>query len=371
MTTEMFGAPYGIIASNEEIRKNVLTGLNAQKTLGDIAQQPAELELKQAHARLYGAEARVKEEAIAAAKRERALGEEFAARRRLVEVKAQQGETATVADLPPSGRLARRSGADQLIEYADFLDSKGAPLSTTMKFREKIATIQQHEAAALNSQASQVKTQLETTEKLAGVLGQFAQGALAQPAQYSQIRMAAVQQGLPPELFPPEFNPRLMRQYVDSSIKTKDKIALDREELDSKAQRARDNASASASAVRARVLKQREKLLKEDVDNLYKDGGKYSPEAIASQKGLRETRAARRDALINKEFPPVPLDPKARSFNKTYTAADGKTRFVWQKDSATGQGVARVLSPVAVARSVPLANESAKAAAKPEEEDDE
>ena len=193
MTTEMFGAPLGIIASNDEIRKNVLTGLTAQKTLGDIAQQPAERDLKLAQARLFGADAGVKEAAVAAAARERALSEEFLARRQLIEAKAQRGEIATVADLPPSGRLARRSGADQLIEYADFLDAKGAPISTTMKVREKIANIQQSEAATLSSEATQIKTQLATTEQLAGVLGQFAQGALAQPAQYQQVRMAAVQ----------------------------------------------------------------------------------------------------------------------------------------------------------------------------------
>ena len=174
---------------------------------------------------------------------------------------------------------------------------------------------------------------------------------------------------MPPELFPPQFNPQLMRQYVDTSIKTKDKIALDREELDSKASRARDTAAASASTARIGVLRRREELLQADVDHLHKDGGKYSPEALASRRGLQETRAARRDALINKEFPPAPLDPKARSFNKTYTAADGKTRFVWQKDPTTGQGVARALSSVDVARIVPLVKESPARDTKAEEED--
>ncbi|CAB5227573.1 hypothetical protein UFOVP1527_58, partial [uncultured Caudovirales phage] len=41
--SELYGAPSGIIASDQNIRQNIQAGLQAQKTLGEIEQLPADL----------------------------------------------------------------------------------------------------------------------------------------------------------------------------------------------------------------------------------------------------------------------------------------------------------------------------------------
>ena len=104
MTTEMFGTPFGSMAAENQINKNVLSGLSAQKTLGEIEMQPTELAAKQAQARLWTAQAKGKEEEAEAQKVTNqwnaSWGEEEARLRlELVGKAAEAGQVADMSDV--------------------------------------------------------------------------------------------------------------------------------------------------------------------------------------------------------------------------------------------------------------------------------
>ena len=154
---DLFGAPVGIIASQENNRQAITSGLANIKTMGDIAQQPAELELKQAQARLFGAEASDKEAAAAASQEMLKLQKEF------VEGARANGKEATVDDLEP-GTGKPKSQASQLEAFANFADKKGLPPLALAKVREEIAKIYEHEA--ITDYRSQQARQIEEKRAL-------------------------------------------------------------------------------------------------------------------------------------------------------------------------------------------------------------
>lgn len=332
---ELTGFSQGVQASDANIRANVQSGLQAQKLLGEIAEQPDQARLTRAHAELYeGQAAKARAEASDAQK----LAELSAAA-------AAQGRIATVDDLDPK---TPHSGADYLERLAGLAADKGVSPKTTADLYTKAAGIRQKEAATLSAQATQQVRQLDAGLKRAERVGALATMALAGPEQYAQARMIAAQEGLPIDKLPQSLDAArpLLQGLISSSMSAKDTLEAKRKEIHDKAQKARwgsanarDNASVKLAEKRGELIEERTKLIK-------KNGGGGSPEAKQAAKEMAATRRAIREAKVRKEFPPAPLDPSARQPGKTYTAADGKTRFIWDLDPQSGKYVAIVLGGV-------------------------
>jgi hypothetical protein len=332
---DMFGAPIGIGAAEQDMRQAALGGLQAQKLLGEIAEQPDHARLTRAQAELYeGQAAKARAEASDAQK----LAELSAAA-------AAQGRIATVDDLDPK---TPHSGADYLERLAGLAADKGVSPKTTADLYTKAAGIRQKEAATLSAQATQQVRQLDAGLKRAERVGALATMALAGPEQYAQARMIAAQEGLPIDKLPQSLDAArpLLQGLISSSMSAKDTMEAKRKELHDTAQKARwDSANARDSAT-VKLAEKRGELIEERTKLIKKNGGSGSPEAQAASREMAATRRAIREAKVRKEFPPAPLDPSARQPGKTYTAADGKTRFIWDLDPQSGKHVAIVLGGV-------------------------
>lgn len=331
----MFGAPIGIGAAEQDMRQAALGGLQAQKLLGEIAEQPDHARLTRAHAELYeGQAAKARAEASDAQK----LAELSAAA-------AAQGRIATVDDLDPK---TPQSGADYLERLAGLAADKGVSPKATADLYTKAAGIRQKEAAALSAQATEQVRKLDAGAKRAERIGALATMALAGPEQYAQARMLAAQEGLPIDKLPQSLDAArpLLQGLISSSMSAKDTMEAKRKEIHDTAQKARWDSANARDSASVKLAEKRGALIEERTKLIKKNGGSGSPEAQAASREMATTRRAIREAKVRKEFPPAPLDPSARQPGKTYTAADGKTRFIWDLDPQSGKHVAIVLGGV-------------------------
>ena len=337
---DMFGAPMGIGAAEADVRQNVQGALLAQKTLGEIAAQPADLELKQAHARLYGAEADLKAAEVA---NQKAMAE-LALRART------QGRTATTDDLGADGKP--KSLAAPLERLFNFAEAEGTNPMLTAGIAKKIAEIKQKEASAASSAETQQLNALKGQRERMEMRGSFAAAALqAGPNGYAQVLQAAISR-LPPDQaqelakLPQTFAAAqpLLKAAVTESMQALDKVKLDEKAIQDKAQRARWDSANAASNQAVKTGQARESLIKERTEVLKKNGGEGTGASKEAREELTLSRRALRLARERKEFPPAPLDPGQRELNKTYTAADG-SRFLWTQNPATGKGAALLLTP--------------------------
>lgn len=355
---DLFGAPNGIIAQQEYQTQ----GLQAQKLMGDIAMQPTELGYKQAATRLANAEATDKESNAAAQQQLLELQKDWVSsqraeseRQQLVEGMKGAGRDATVADLGRDGRVKKVSQADDLEQFANFAAGRGYPPIALAKIRGEIATIREHEAIAgyRNSQAEhdQFKTQQARLDQLGGI----AKAAAAGPQQYAQALMDPNTAALLPQgmhlLSYEQALPHLQHIY-SSAQTTQQQLAAESKLTAEAAQAERSKAAAAASAAAAEASRARRDLTLTHRDNLIKNGGERSAAAVEAKTAAAEARKAANDAKLRKEFPPVPLDPAARTYGASYTAADGSTRATWMKDPATGKGVWVPLGPTKALKQV-------------------
>ena len=333
--SELYGAPSGIIASDQNIRQNIQAGLQAQKTLGEIEQLPADLALKQSHARLYGAEAIAKEEATAAMREARTWETRMAAdmaaesqeRLRLInEVPATQGRNATVADLPPNGTASKASPVDQLQAQADWLTKNNAPRSMLNPLLEKISLVSQHMAAAEhnnaqaeNQRALQAKTTLDTIGGIAGT-------AARSPIDYLSITSnPAYKQYLPPGLTGNYWTDKPALQAIaDASIEQKDKNTQEREKRNTDSQ-------ISFRTTETNVAKQREEVLRQRADDLKTvaaNGGKTNgPNSVSTREKNNQAIRASEERVFAAQLkfaPMIPLDPDVlkQNIGRMYTMAD-------------------------------------------------
>lgn len=300
---DMFGAPIGIGAAEQDMRQAALGGLQAQKLLGEIAEQPDHARLTRAHAELYEGQA-------AKARAEASDAEKLA---QLSAEAAVQGRIATVDDLDPK---TPRSGADYLERLAGLAADKGVSPKTTADLYTKAAGIRQKEAATLSAQATQQVRQLDAGLKRAERVGALATMALAGPEQYAQARMIAAQEGLPIDKLPQSLDAArpLLQGLISSSMSAKDTMEVKRKEIHDKAQKARwDSANARDSATVKKIEAQRD-LIQERLQNMRKNGGNASQEAKNAADELAETRRALRAARERKEFPALPIDPESAAF---------------------------------------------------------
>lgn len=342
--SELFGAPSGIIASDENIRSNVREGLLAQKTLGEIEQQPAELALKQQQTRLYGAEASEQETAAALAQQSLEWDKKFAqdrletaARGQLVTgIPSTQGRDATVGDLPPDGKAARLSGADLMIQKADWLDAHNAPLSLTVPLRKEIAAIQEHEGIAhyRNSQAAdEALKQQQTQLKLVGqVAGSAATSPQAYFAMIHDPQGAAILKNLGLTGNYTTDKPTL-EAVAKASMDAHEQAELKRQMADDASKQALRAAETAQANQRISLMKQRELDLQTAADTRAKYDGAKSKSAKDANDARIKASEARVFSEQLKFAPMLKLDPSKVEVGKLYTLQDKSLVRITGKDA--------------------------------------
>lgn len=321
----MFGAPIGIGAAEQDMRQGALGGLQAQKLLGEIAEQPDHARLTRAHADLYSAQAA---EHAATALDQQKLAE-------LATTMAAQGRVATVDDLSAK---TPRSGADYLEQLAGLATDRGVSVKTTAGLYEKAAGLRQKDAAAGASAATETVRRLDAAQKRATRIGELASGALQGQAQYDQARMLAAQEGLPIDRLPQDLEAArpLLQGLITSSMTAKDGIELKRKEAHDAAQEKLWKSTEAHNTATTKTAEARTDLIRERTTQLQKNGGKGSPQEQAARAELTASRKALREARERKEFPALPLDPKSAAFvaGKTFTDRQGRRIAYVGRDTA-------------------------------------
>lgn len=322
--SDLFGAPIGIAAAETDMRQNVLGALQAQKTLGEIGQQPADLELKQAHAKLFGAEAVQKDLANQMAANDLALSQKFQQQeaQEKIATLAANGQIATINDVGQMGKPAPNDPAARLTKYIKFLEDNGMSETRLLPLRKELADISEKGAIGNYRNSQAAEQQQKVVQARANRQGQMATAALNDPSVYPMLLQQALNDP-DPEIragaakLPTTWGPttaRIMQAVRTQGMDTYKaaEVAIQQAKLKSEqglatAQTA--NAQARTSLAQARTNLENEKL------KLVQKYGGDTAEATLEQK--RATTAAKKDlsaAKDSKDFPAMPLDPKSGLF---------------------------------------------------------
>jgi len=337
---ELFGAPLGMIAADEQSRQNVLVGLEAQKVMNTLALQPSQIALNQAHTGYYGAQTAEADAKTEAARVMQRLGEGFTADQQklkgVIDGAAAQGKTATVADLKGAGQKV--STAQPLKDFAAYAASKGASPTVLKEIYGEIATIDEKEAVGIwrntESEVAQDKMQRDRRTEVGGI----AAAAAASPAQYRAFML----------------NPDLQTRFGAKNLLTgsydADKVTLQtiaqasmdaNKQADNKRQQAELEAR-QAQFIAGNALRDAKVaaadadfLLKyERYEQLVKNGEAVTNAGIEAKKAVTAAAKARTAAAQDKATPQLPLDPGSRKLGQSYMLPDGRTAR-WEVDPTT------------------------------------
>jgi hypothetical protein len=331
MATAMYGAPIGFIAQEDQANKTALLQLQAEETIGKLAEIPSSIRLRNAQAaNLEGQAAARDAEGADLAAMDR-YEREVRAKRVSQQVAATQGRDANVEDLEASDP-ARVS--DPMLELYNHMVNSGAPSRLTAPLAEKIAKIQENESTAAYRAGQARVQQLEAESRLADQIGTMAQTALASPEGYAQMRLLATQQGakLPPGIkkiidgLPQDWNAakRLLTPLALNALSVKDQKELALKEEKNK----QDIATGKATEARARaatgLATVRATLVKEQTTNLKKLGGEGTPAEVAAKETKLAMDHSKLEAQRLELHPRLPADAGKITPGKTYTIKDGR-----------------------------------------------
>jgi hypothetical protein len=343
----LYGASEGIDAQRAANRAEIVGGLQAQRLMGEIAMQPADMQYKASLARQHTAQADQMEAQTAAALRLQNIEAQFqeqeaGARQQLADTGRSQGQIVTVADLPRGGSVVRASGADSLEKFVAFAQGK-LPPSALADYRKQIADIHQKEAAQAASGAratlDETKTQIERFTQVGNTAG----AAALSYQNYAAIMMDPQQRAmLPPELTG-DFRAdapvlRAIEQASQDSVK---RAKLAQDVADSESRRRLQGAQTASATARTDLIKARQQALKDDRTLRSKYGGSTSQEAADLKKAQVALTKARMEALTQRTAPPMPIDPALVEVGKTYTGAGGVKYDIVGLD-AKGMPIGRV-----------------------------
>ena len=337
---ELFGAPLGMIAGDEQSRQNALVGLEAQKIMNTLALQPSQIALNQAHTGYYGAqtaEAQAKADAASVMQR---LGAGFTAdqqlRQNVINEAAAKGQIATISDLKGAGQKV--STAQPLKDFAAYALGKGAPPTVLEKIYGEIATIEEKEAQGLwrntESTVAQDKMQREQRTEVGGI----AAAAAENPQQYAAIMMnPELRNRLPKELTGSYTTDRtVLRAIGQASMDANKQADNRRQQAELDARQANFNAGQSKRDAQVAAADATFLLTYERFQQLRKNGQDVTDAGIEAKKAVTDAAKARTAAAADKAAPQLPLDSKARVLNKSYTLPDGRIA-TWETNPKTSK----------------------------------
>ena len=303
---DMFGAPIGIGAAEDDMRKNVLGALNAGKILGEIEQQPAETRAKEAQARLYTAQAAEKEQEAAATKR----------MLELISGPSVQGEEGSpTSKLDAMGNAALAAGKFTL--GADLLG--------------KASTMRSQAATAATAEVRQTLMETRTKKLKAEKVGGLA-GAVTDQASWDRIRPQLEADGLSD--LPPEFSAAapILTQLNQASMTAAQQLAAKEKSLDRTARAAHWQAQEKEWNARIARANAAITLSQERLAQLKKNGGPNAEATREAQKALTKLREAQRAAVEGKAQTQfnrgaVPSDPTKRQVGGVYNTPRGPMQW--------------------------------------------
>jgi hypothetical protein len=343
---DMFGAPIGIGAAETDMRQQVQGALLAQKTLGEIALQPAQQQLTEAHAKLFGAEAEQKAIANRNAESMATLELRFqeAERQHVVEGKAARGQVATFADIGLNGQLPKNDPTLRLQRFLEFAERGGVPETQLLPLRKQLAEITEKGAIASYRNAQAAEQQQKVIKDKAELKGRMAVAALADPSQYQRILAEAIANP-DPEIsqaaakLPPTWSPGTARileavrlQSIDTAKQAELALTKARDASTASLQRASEERAKASS----KVADERARLIGTQADLLEKYGGTNTEAAIAAKKSSTAARNLATKAKEKVLYPDAPIDVKARKVDQTYTLPD-QSRWTWKMNPTTGK----------------------------------
>ena len=344
MATAMYGAPIGFIAQEEQANKTALLQLQAEETMGKLAEIPSSIRLRNAQAgNLEGQAAARDAESADLAAMDR-FERELRAKRVSQQVALTQGRDANVQDLEASDP-ARVS--DPMLELYNHMVEAGAPSRLTAPLAEKIAKVREDEASAMANEALARTRKLEEEAKLADRIGTMAQTAIASPEGYAQMRLLATQQGakLPPGMkkiidsLPQDWNAakRMLAPIAANALSVKDQRELQLKEEKNKQDIATGKASEARARASAGLASVRTTLVKLQTTELRKLGGDGTPSQIASRELADASKLQEMRAKQLVQSPYAPIDPSKAVPGKTYTFKDGRVaRLITRSDGTPG-----------------------------------
>ena len=352
MAGEMFGAPAGIQAAEENRRANVESTLKAQELLGKIAAQPGERALTAAHTDFYSAEAATKLEALNALRAQTKLDADFADYERkaapIVNAAASQGRIATAEDVDRAGTPEADPNVLRLQNFLSFAESKGVPERLLTPHRKELSTILMQQASANHSNAQA----LEQTTRAQGLMleqvASWVSAVQANPAMYPQALAAALNDKNPAirqaaAKLPPTYDPATIERLRLQGIKAEDQQRLKMKKAEDESQRTLRDAQEKQAKVQTSVAENRARLIGIQADAAAREFGPGSTQT-------KELKAARIDAIKGttaakdaEKFPAAPADAKFYIIGKSYTAPNGKRFTVTGKD-AKGEPIGEWLS---------------------------
>lgn len=330
--SDMFGAPIGIAAAETDQRQVVQGALLAQKTLGEIAAQPADLALKEAHARLYGAEADLKQAQVADQKTMQELAEGVAKARQA----ARQGVVLTADDLR-GAKGEPKSLAEPYEEMLALAADRGVSPLVTEKLAKDAATIRKNEATAASAQAEEKVRRITAQEKSLEMIGAGASALLeGGPANYARLKAGMIEQTPPgqPSLvgwLPMDYASAvpLLRAAVTQSMKAKDKLRNDREAAMQPVKKALYQAQTGKAVAGTQLANQRYNLAVQKFNNIKKYDGDESESAHEGRQSMNTRRDVLNYTVMNKEYPQASADPASWVDGKPYRI--GTTFFFARK----------------------------------------
>lgn len=408
--SELFGAPSGVIAWDQNARENALAQANvqnlqvtAQQKLSQLSMAPDQLALLRAQAREQNSLADQHE--IAANIQRQQLGFEdlYKAQQKLQDTASLRGQMATWQDLPDvqsernaDGTQSQRTMAQMVLQpqYSitkpledklAFLQKAGAPTVMMSPLIKEIADVKEKAAIAdyRSSQAGEQK-QKQQLEQMKSV-GGMAQAASEDPDAYEQLRMTLASNQDPrvralsskltgdfrtdsPKLAAFAQSTLDAQQQITNTQKD-DKLQLENDQLEVSKGKAKVQAMRAAAQVT--VLNARAAVL-----NKEEGTGTVNQEALNDQKRYTAYQRDLKDREA--KSPPAPLDPNyylsRPNSQQTYTLKNGAiARPVIQNGKVMWDVVKPPLKEVAPPRSIEdiaSGRKASRAAAMEDESDD-
>jgi hypothetical protein len=358
---ELFGAPLGFLASDENARKNVMSGLQSAELLGKLGMQPAELELTKAQTA----------EKIAGAENQRALAtwhgaqalkalQEAADARAIqdLEEKARAGHIAeleakgiqpNVQNTPPGKSFLQPTRAsDYLVGLIEAAKKYGAPSRAMLPVLEKFATMRQHEAATESAQAQQIVHKLTADEKAMDALSGVAIDGMRNPEAWKVARAGAVARGLPGiDMIPENYQQAspILANLANASLSQKERLKIIAQTVTASANTVRADAAKTQAEVAVDRAAAAVEQSQARAEAIAKETGRKSEEADRRLKVLEDREKRLKETTDAKLFPPIGLpdtDWRGRTVFPS-VSADSRTNANWT--SSKGQKIRAVSDP--------------------------
>lgn len=286
MAEGMFGSPIGVSAFNKDWREQVKTAIDAEEALGRIAMQPSEIALREAHTRLYGAQADEKIAEAEAARRAGALARE-----------AMQGQGAQGV---PGGAQGGQPTLDQLAGHlgtvASRLAGEGyinkatdiAKVSSTL-----LSQASTRDAALVKAQLDGLKIFRDRAELNAQFFGHTTDDASLQQAN----RSFEFQTGQPSPYRDTPWTPEFVENLNQSALSTKERYDLEEKVLTREATEKYRGGRLKQHDLLNEIRERAEKRRRDREDRLAKSGGRL-PAAEPKQAEIDMVKS-----LILRDFP--------------------------------------------------------------------